>query len=198
MHHLTDKNSINILSLKKRVEDARDAILQNGPYLYHEGMYSNKDMAFCIVLILSLPDIISASRDPVLLQWYIESFLLYSCRIRDDLIKELIENGKLPIAIRKEFISLFDASRAGFYYIRKDQYRHRAAHGTNYSRVGIIELGNEVMPKPLNYYSTQSLENMVNLQDWKKMWMDDIALCGQELVELYEWLGQKVIACKED
>jgi hypothetical protein len=157
--------------------------------LSHEGYFHFRDMRYIIRAIRKTAvNLTLHISDIDLLQLGIESFLLLNSRIYDDLIKSLIKEVKvwhvLPDGIYGDVVTAAHKESLSYkYHGGAKLYRHRAAHGSNFLRVGIPEFSNDVLPRPINYTPTISpvLENMVSVNNLVRMWQLDMMAVASEL-----------------
>lgn len=158
-----------------------------GVHVSFEAYYYLKDLKYIIRSIRKLGrDLPRRKRDADWLQIYIEAFLVMNSRFYEDLIVDFVREAKLAKKISKEFrlkelLKERNHTLSIRYHDSASLYRHRAAHGTNYLRVGIPEFGNQVLPKPMNYSSTQPLAMMARRRDFIKMWQTDMGECANDL-----------------
>ena len=157
----------------------------------HEGMYHYRDLKYVVRMMRKLATaLLETKADIDWLQCYIEQFLLLNSRIYSDsrsgliqtLIEECQQRHKMgddsPKVVYERAID--PATRSFAYHDQRKRYRHRAAHGSNYLRVGIPEFANDILPKPIGYSQTTELENMAAVDDFIAMWRADMERSANE------------------
>lgn len=160
----------------------------------HESIYYIRDIHYIVRMIrkisVALP---KHKRDIDWLQNLIESFLILNSRFYDDLITDLIKEVKQyqklpPTYSLTNTIKRYDDTLSRSYHRERKHNRHRAAHGSNYQRVGIPEFKNDVLPKPMTYRPTMKppLFNVAKRKDLIVMWQKDMLQCSDELEAIFK------------
>lgn len=167
-----------------------ETVPQLSAFPSHEGIYHFRDLKYVVRIIRKIArDLSKKTRDIDWLQNHIESFLVQNSRVYEDLLKELIDGVRQhhPSVPSDLFLRVLDRASGTLsmrYHKEKRFYRNRAAHGSNYLRVGIPEFQNDILPKPLNYHQTQKLLNMAKVKDLMGMWSTDMQKCAEEIEAL--------------
>lgn len=156
----------------------------------HEGIYHNRDLNYIVRMINKLSNTLQLHKTDIdWLQASIELFLILNSRVYKDLLPDLIKSCSKYQDIDKTKIKqiLEDTSKNSLskkYHKNKKYYRHRAAHGSNYLRVGIYEFENDILPKPIRYKKTKKLEYMAQIDDLIQMWQKDMQQVKKDLINI--------------
>lgn len=165
----------------------------------HEGIYHFRDMKYIIRIIRKIAhDMDNRESDIDWLQTYIEQFLVNNGRIYKDLIEDLInqirKNYNIPEDIKQQILNRHSSNLSFKYNELSKYYRHRAAHGSNYLRVGIPEFQNDILPKPINYHTMFST-NMAHVKDIIQMWKGDMLQSADDLEKMITDLVLELNKC---
>ena len=158
----------------------------------HEGIYYIRDIRYIIRMIKKISKTLPKyKRDIDWIQNLIESFLIMNSRFYNDLIIDLVNEVKryqlFPETYSLKYtLKKYDSTLSSKYHQKRQLNRHRAAHGSNYQRVGISEFHNDVLPKPMSYQPTMELFNMAKINDLIKMWQTDMEQCSNDISTIFK------------
>lgn len=153
----------------------------------HEGNYHLKDLKYIARITQKIAnEFPRKAQDIDWCQLFIEAFSIVNSRVYEALIPRLIDEcsnyQQIPKANIKSIVKrIYKPTLSFSYHKNRRFYRNRAAHDSNYLRVGIIEFQSDVLAKPINYHKTQDLENMAQIKDFILMWRRDITRCSKEI-----------------
>ena len=157
----------------------------------HEAIYYIRDINYIVRIIHKLSKELNHKKHDVdWLQSIIESFLILNSRFYDDLVIDLVKNIRKYHTLPSTYsvhtkLNEYDNTLSMRYHKERDNNRHRAAHGSNYQRIGVPELKNGILPRPITYTKTQLLKNMARRKDIIKMWQRDMDQCAADINTIF-------------
>ncbi|MEO6109566.1 MAG: hypothetical protein ABIP50_00965 [Candidatus Saccharimonadales bacterium] len=124
------------------------------------------------------------------LQSMMETFLILNSRFYEDLIIDLVKNVRKYHTLPPGYtvttkLREYEDTLSSKYHKEKMHKRHRAAHGSNYERIGVPEFGNDILPRPITYTTTMQLANMAKRKDLIKMWQNDMNQCADDINTIF-------------
>jgi len=157
----------------------------------HEAFYHIRDIGYIIRIMKKLAKELNRKKHDIdWLQSIIETFLILNSRFYEDLILDLVKSIRQYHALPPDYnvnakLGEYENTLSSRYHKERVHNRHRAAHGSNYQRIGVPEFGNDILPRPMTYTATTPIANMAKRKDLIKMWQNDMNECADGIKTIF-------------